>query len=429
MQNKKYTKRALLSSVIALILCCAMLLGTTFAWFTDSASTAKNTIKSGSLDLKVEYTTDGTNWTEVDENTDIFSADLWEPGFTKAGAFRVTNVGTLALKYKMNVNVFKETGSTNMYGKEFTLSDYLVINSQLNQGGQIGDIMATLATMNRGNAQGTGTVLLNAYSFGDNLAEDESLMPGDYQVIIMNIYMPTTVGNEANYDYAGGYTAPTIEFGVNVEATQYTYEEDSFGKDYDENAEYAEADYYVATTAELKDALNNAEAGAIIDAGGETLAELNGYSFKKDVTVRNATFDGDNGVRMCYANGTVVFENCIIDGDVYGAHFDGGSGDVIFKNCVLTGWNSFGSALNSVTFESCTFNIDEYGCVRFYQNAKISNCSFASGFSWIDAAADNITVEITNSGDVAGLLYNNGTFSNVKWIVDGADVSSTIGGH
>ena len=53
MNNKKTTKRALLSSVMAIVLCLAMLIGTTFAWFTDSASTAVNKIQAGTLDVQL----------------------------------------------------------------------------------------------------------------------------------------------------------------------------------------------------------------------------------------------------------------------------------------------------------------------------------------------------------------------------------------
>ena len=62
MANKKTTKRALLFSVLSMVLCVSMLMGTTFAWFTDSVTSANNIIKSGNLDLEVEYTLDGENW-------------------------------------------------------------------------------------------------------------------------------------------------------------------------------------------------------------------------------------------------------------------------------------------------------------------------------------------------------------------------------
>ena len=51
--NQKATKRALLTSVMALVMCVVMLVGTTFAWFTDTASTAVNKIQAGNLDVKL----------------------------------------------------------------------------------------------------------------------------------------------------------------------------------------------------------------------------------------------------------------------------------------------------------------------------------------------------------------------------------------
>lgn len=45
--NSKSTKRALLVSALSLVVCLAMLVGTTFAWFTDTATTGVNKIVSG----------------------------------------------------------------------------------------------------------------------------------------------------------------------------------------------------------------------------------------------------------------------------------------------------------------------------------------------------------------------------------------------
>ena len=112
MNNKKTTKRALLSSVMAIVLCLAMLIGTTFAWFTDSASTAVNKIQSGTLDVALEMSTDGTNWETAEGKTLTFktadnrAADqiLWEPGCTyELPQLRVVNNGNLALKYKIHI--------------------------------------------------------------------------------------------------------------------------------------------------------------------------------------------------------------------------------------------------------------------------------------------------------------------------------------
>ena len=86
MTNIKSTKRALLSSTISLFLCFAMLLGTTFAWFTDSVTSANNVIRSGNLDVAVTYTLDGETWKDFDGAADVFQKGLWEPGHTEVVA-------------------------------------------------------------------------------------------------------------------------------------------------------------------------------------------------------------------------------------------------------------------------------------------------------------------------------------------------------
>ena len=50
------TKRSLIVSILAMTVCIAMLAGTTFAWFTDSASTSVNRIQAG--DLKIDLLMD-----------------------------------------------------------------------------------------------------------------------------------------------------------------------------------------------------------------------------------------------------------------------------------------------------------------------------------------------------------------------------------
>ena len=112
MTSSKSTKRALISSTLALLMCVAMLIGTTFAWFTDTASTAVNKIQAGNLDVDLEMSTDGTNWESAEGKTLTFktkdnrAADqiLWEPGCTyELPQLRVVNKGNLALKYKIQI--------------------------------------------------------------------------------------------------------------------------------------------------------------------------------------------------------------------------------------------------------------------------------------------------------------------------------------
>ena len=103
MTQTKTSKRALLTSALSLLLCCTMLIGTTWAWFTDSVTSAGNKIQSGTLqvDLLVKGgNTDYTEYTSVKtDNKPIFNYDLWEPGYTLVTNAKVVNNGTLALKF------------------------------------------------------------------------------------------------------------------------------------------------------------------------------------------------------------------------------------------------------------------------------------------------------------------------------------------
>ena len=61
MNESTKTKKALRGSLFALFLCIVLLIGTTFAWFTDTASTGVNKIQSGRLDVELQYK-DGDTW-------------------------------------------------------------------------------------------------------------------------------------------------------------------------------------------------------------------------------------------------------------------------------------------------------------------------------------------------------------------------------
>ena len=110
MKTRNSTKSKLLSSVIALVLCVSMLIGATFAWFTDTASTAVNKIQAGTLDVALEMY-DGTNWVNAEGQTLQFKKAagasagepvLWEPGCTyELPELRIVNKGDLALKYQI----------------------------------------------------------------------------------------------------------------------------------------------------------------------------------------------------------------------------------------------------------------------------------------------------------------------------------------
>ena len=117
--NQKATKRALLTSVMALVMCVVMLVGTTFAWFTDTASTAVNKIVGGNLDVDIvdennnSLNGESLSFVKAGAATDAEAAILWEPGATFfTQGFKIANNGNLALKYKVVVSGI--TGDTGL---------------------------------------------------------------------------------------------------------------------------------------------------------------------------------------------------------------------------------------------------------------------------------------------------------------------------
>ena len=104
----KSKKSALLKSLIALLLCLSMLVGTTFAWFTDSVSTGINTIAAGTLDVELYHSNAAVQNEKVDATTDLFldlqgDPILWEPGVVSYENLRVANEGDLALAYQLSI--------------------------------------------------------------------------------------------------------------------------------------------------------------------------------------------------------------------------------------------------------------------------------------------------------------------------------------
>ena len=238
MKNKRL---ALFQSVVSLLLCISMLAGTTFAWFTDSVTSANNIIQSGTLDVVLEYKTNWSDeWVPVDGNTKIFKdGALYEPGYTEVVYLRVSNAGSLALKYMLSLNIGEDVKSTNVYGEEFRISDYLYVGTyvqdEYRDGFNDADIRMPAMFGDRKSALNnvTLTKLKNAESI---IRKNEPILPGEdtAQVVAIVLTMPETVGNEANT--MPGVEAPSIELGVNLLATQYTHEYDSFNNQYDADA-------------------------------------------------------------------------------------------------------------------------------------------------------------------------------------------------
>ena len=236
MSGRKATKRALLTSVMALVMCVVMLVGTTFAWFTDTAKTSVNTIQAGNLKIALvdgddeDLTNRSVSWTAkgTDGRQHPVEVPLWEPGCTyKTEQFYLRNDGNLAVKYKLNISFAGDTKLLEVL--EF---------SALVSGDNVPGGMITLHSLDE----------INGYE-GHLLPASESVGGTDPEYVGFKITgkMKTTAGNEYQ-----GLTLGDIK--IDVVATQYTYENDSTGNQYDARAEYP----VVETADELITALSEA---------------------------------------------------------------------------------------------------------------------------------------------------------------------------
>ena len=451
MNNKKATKRALLTSVMALVMCVVMLVGTTFAWFTDTASTGVNKIQAGNLDVELEYkNSDTPNFTKADKSTPVFDNNaLWEPGHVEYVVLKISNAGNLALKYKLGINIASETGSTNVLGNEFKLSDYIkfaVIEGEAN----VADRTTLVAAAER-----VGSKLINeGYSKESHLDTKDA-----NETVTLVVWMPTTVGNEANYKVAEGITAPSIDLGINVVATQLTYENDSFGNEYDEDAEYPIS---VTTGDELQAIVSNATAPVnivltnsittnnfVIPADKDVTLDLNGRTVtnagshtilnKGHLTLTDSSADKSGQIISLKGN-TAALRNgdnavCVVEGGTIsrdGANgntwhvvenfgkmtFNGGK--VVLKNgngfAITNGWNYFdpGASTTHAVMEINALELDT-------DSSGIKNCRYG------DLTVNDVTVTSTGywalSNDYLGTAVINGgtlTSNSFKAVSNGA---------
>ena len=112
------TKKSLVSSVVALLLCFSMLLGSTFAWFTDSAISGGNIVQSGRLDVEMYWSetllaADSNEWKNAD-GVPVFTYDNWEPGYTDIKYVKIKNAGNLALQWRLSISSVLSFALTSM---------------------------------------------------------------------------------------------------------------------------------------------------------------------------------------------------------------------------------------------------------------------------------------------------------------------------
>ena len=449
MAKKNSMKRALIFGATSMALSVSMFVGTTFAWFTDSVASNNNIIKSGNLDVELYYQKqDETGWTKVTSSTNVFKNALWEPGHTEVVKLKVANEGSLALKYQLGVNIASEVGSVNVKGDSFKLSDFI----------QYGIVEGANAYDTRTEAinavSSVATELNVAYNSGTT-----ALPSGEDDFVTMVVYMPTTVGNEANH--AKGEDTPQIDLGINLYATQVEAEDDSFDDDYDKDAWHE--DFEVETASDLQAALNNgvknfvlkndivatetivipaptvatmstrATSATVIDLNGKKISITDKNVIRNDgatVVLKNGTIDRAGtavGYAVNNASGALTLDNVTVKKGVYS------SGSLLELNNANVSHEQ--SSRHAIYASNCAVSING----GTYHNYNAGNATImAAGTSVVTINGGTFGIEngkathgwtscMLDSTDTAKFVLNNGTY-NGGFRVQGGTTMTINGG-
>ena len=280
------TKRSILNSIISLVLCFVMLVGSTFAWFTDTATSEDNIIQTGKLDIGMYWSDNNQDWhnTEGDSATPIFNYDNWEPGYTEVRYIKVTNDGSLAFKYHM---LLSPNGTVGKLAEVIDVSYDIVSGNTA--------FAAPTASDKQGSLTKVGTlkdlISNNGAVAGGVLLPESQSADGYYSgeiVVCISFHMQENAGN----DYQDSSIGAT--FNINLYATQFDFEEDSFDSSYDDGAEWPE----------IPSVGNSASADVEADANGNLLNEttISGEGMTATVPAGTKLADGANKLILSVAN-------------------------------------------------------------------------------------------------------------------------------
>ncbi len=317
MTNSKHTKKALFSSIVALLLCFTMLMGATFAWFTDNVSSTGNIIKAGDLEVEMYWAEGGadidagTTWKDASKDA-IFDYDLWEPGFVQARHLKIVNTGSLALKYELHILA---NGVVSQLAD--VIDVYYVAPAEMLDRAAINNTTAPLVKL------GTLSEVLNSTNANAivNKVTGSLLKPGDEDTLTIAFKMQESAGNEYENLSIGS------DFTVQLIATQEQAESDSFGPTYDADARYPAQETPSAMVSALTgDELNVGITGLPSGASNATLDA--GYQFEpteSSATVENSPYKYWNADFAISANKDVPADSLALAG-YYSAFCDGWNG-------------------------------------------------------------------------------------------------------
>ncbi len=355
MKNMKFWRTALVATLVLTVMLSVT--GGTIAWFTDEVTSGANVIKSGTLKVEVYYgdgnSKDTQNWENIEEtNEPLFNYNLWEPGYVATKGVKIVNAGDLAFKYQLKF--LPNAQSTGGFKLEDVIDVY-VSEEPINSREDLTTPVATLAEL-----------------MGEDDAVHGELLAKTDDVVYIALKMQESAGNDyQNLSVGNG-------FGIELLATQYTYEKDSFNEQYDAEATYPRV-VAVYSNDELATAINDGATKIVLGAGsyympdaaqGKTLTLVG----TKDVvmTIQDdgaPEGDGDYSAQ----GGNVTFENMKIV--VAGTYHAGYVRCVTaYKDCEIEGTLTL---YNNATFDDCTFNLP-YDYIWAYSAdvATFNNCVF-----------------------------------------------------
>lgn len=362
MNERRATKRALLTSITALVMCVVMLAGTTFAWFTDTASTNVNKIQAGKLDVALEMQKTDGSWENAEGKTLQFKKAgstnqdiLWEPGCTyKLPELKVVNNGNLALKYEIAITGV--TGSTKLLKAiKFTA--------------KVGNTDVTLDNLK-------GVIL----PIGATATANTNEVVKETEPITISGTMDKNAGNE--------YQGLSIDgIGITVVATQYTYENDSNGNTYDQDAPIVNV-----TSENVQSVLDSLDGYATVQLGAGTYDTL---------YLRPVKFQSNTVAKDGVANYRTITGLTIVGGtDVTVKEIKVGS-DVNLSNDYFV-------EVNNLTIQNVTFTSD--GSTNGFE--ATTSRSAVNGIT-MDGCNMTAGVGFAQSGDEGNLYKSKIHVSNV----------------
>ena len=271
MKTTKTSKRALLTSVLSIALCLSMLIGTTFAWFTDTASTAVNKIQAGTLKVGL-YKNEGCTETAEGQTLKFKTADdreeiLWEPGCTYAlEDVYIKNEGNLALDYTVVIaGIGGDTG----------------LNKVIDWTMKVGD--------------------------RDLTADKAQLVPGASAKLSISGHMQETAGNE--------YQGMSIDnIAITVYATQSQYESDSKDNTYDAGADMTPDNLEKMVVANVTKAALKDEATILTAEGVTASVPANSVGEGTELTL-TVTPSTEHNVEIATGQNAQSYEIKLVDQD------------------------------------------------------------------------------------------------------------------